>query len=38
MIDEKALFLLLLKRLNYLTTMGDKTIWGWRGVKPDAEG
>jgi len=38
MIDDKALFPLLLKRLNYLTAMGDKNIWGWRGEKPGAEG
>ena len=28
----------MLKRLNYLTAMGDKNIWGWRGEKPEAEG
>jgi hypothetical protein len=35
----RPFFPLLLKRLNYLTAMGDKNIWGWRrGEKPDEEG
>jgi hypothetical protein len=39
MIDDKALFPPLLKRLNYLTAMGDENIWGRkRSEKPDAEG
>lgn len=38
MIDDKALFPLLLKRLNYLTAMGDKNIWGWRSKSQTRRG